>query len=694
MIDMEKADKNNIKKITTRFRLIYFLFLIMGIAAIGKIISVQFLSENKIEKENIYRSQEIKAKRGSILAYDGRPLAISVPYYRVKLDYNSSNDSVFNSKVDSLALALSTFFRDKSTTAYKRELLAGKSLPKDKRNGSASIGNREISYIEMEEVRKFPLFNLGQFKGGVIFEEKYRRIKPYGSLADRTIGYMKEDGTGVGIESTHDLYLKGSSGKQTIRRQVDATWTPVFGEEYQAAKNGSDIRTTIDIDIQEVAEAALREQLALNNVLEGGVVVVMDVKSGAIRAISNMKKRSNGEFDETYNYAVGEATNPGSTFKLATLISLLEDNYVKLTDTIDAGNGRWRYSTHTFSDVSTYGYGKVSVQEAFEKSSNVAFAKLATQHYIKKEKDLISRLHSMKVTDKLDLDIKGEARAYISAPNDKTWSALSLPMISIGYEVLMTPLHTLTFYNAIANGGKMVKPYFIESYEEDGRVNKTDVQIISGSICSKKTLQEVQKALRAVVEKGTAKSYNDKRYSISGKTGTAQIADNGRFVDRDGYRKHQASFAGYFPSEDPKYSMIVVLYSEKTKENFYGGAWAAPVFKKVADQIYISSPEWKDKLDGKEVSPIDYPSVYTALADSGKAIKKVLSIPEESLISSNVEKIETMPDLTNMGLKDVIYLMEANGCKVKSSGKGKVVSQEPLPGTKLANNTTVLLKLN
>lgn len=690
MIDMENRDNNKISRINRRFQVIYFLFLFVGLVAIGKIISIQLSSQESKEDKNPYRIEKIDAKRGSILAYDGRPLAISVPYYRIRVDFTSSNDSVFNSKVDSLARSLSAFFKDKSVSAYKRELLEGKRAGKK----YAPIGSRWVNYVELEEIKKFPLFNLGQFRGGFRTEEQYRRVKPYGSLADRTIGYIKDDGTGVGIESTHDFYLKGSSGKQTTKRQLGGTWTPVFGEVYEPAINGSDIRTTIDIDIQEAAEAALRKQLALNDILEGGVVVVMDVKSGAIRAISNMKKKANGEFDETYNYALGEATNPGSTFKLAALISLLEDNHVKLTDTVDAGSGGWKYSTHTFTEASNKGYGKISVQEAFEKSSNIAFAKLAVQHYAKNENKLISRLHSMKVTDKLDLDIKGESRAYISSPTESTWSALSIPMISIGYEILMTPLHTLTFYNAIANGGKMVKPYFIESYEKSGKINRTEPHIISGSICSKKTLTDVHKALRAVVENGTAKSYNDKRYNISGKTGTAQIAFDGKFKDADGYKKHQASFAGFFPSEDPKYSMVVVLYSGKTKQNFYGGAWAAPVFKSVADHIYISSPDWKDKLDGEDLPQTDYPKINIALESSGNAIKKSLNIPDESLISSDISEMNIMPDLTNMGLKDVIFIMESNGYKVKSSGRGKVVSQEPKAGTKVTNGTTIYLKLN
>ena len=664
-------NNNKIPNINRRFQIAFLFFFAVGVVAVIKILAIQLFSEDRITKDEIYRVQNIEAKRGSILAHDGRPLATSVPYYRIRMDFKASNDSIFNSKADSLARALAGFFKDKSVSTYKRELLEGK------RDGKryAAIGNREVSYIELEEIRKFPLFDLGQFKGGFMTEEKYRRIKPYGSLADRTIGYIKEDGTGVGIESTHDLYLRGTSGKQTTMRQLGGTWTPVFGEVYEAAIDGNDIRTTIDIDIQEAAEIALREQLALDNVLEGGVVVVMDVKTGAIRAISNMKRRANGEFDETYNYALGEATNPGSTFKLATLISLLEDNHVKLTDTIDAGNGRWKYSTHTFLDVSTYGIGKVSVQQAFEKSSNVAFAKLATQYYSKNEKSIISRLHSMKVTDKLDLDIKGEARAYISSPNDKTWSALSLPMIAIGYELLMTPLHTLTFYNAVANGGKMVKPYFIESYEKDGEVSKTQVQVITGSICSQKTLADVQQALRGVVENGTAKAYNDKRYSVSGKTGTAQIAFDGIFKDSEGNRKHQASFAGYFPSEDPKYSMIVVIYSGKTKRDFYGGKWAAPIFKSVADNIYISSPDWKERLDGESTSPFDL-------------------IPKDSdLISSNNNPNDIMPDLKNLGLKDALYIMEQNGYTVKTTGKGKVVSQEPAAGTKLNNGQLIQLTL-
>lgn len=306
-----------------------------------------------------------------------------------------------------------------------------------------------------------------------------------------------------------------------------------------------------------------------------------------------MKKMSNGEFDESFNYAISQATEPGSTFKLATLVALIEDGYVTLETPIDAGNGRWKYSTKEFSDVTRGGYGLIDVRKAFEKSSNVAFAKLAVEYYSNNEKKYVDRLHNMKIGEKFNLDIMGEGRSVIHSPGDAMWSKLTLPMMAMGYASLLTPLHTLAFYNAIANRGKMMKPYFVESLERHGVVEKKfEPQEMSGAICSESTIKLVHEALRGVVEHGTAKALDDPRYKISGKTGTAQIAFDGRYIDSQGYRKHQASFAGFFPSDNPKYSAIVVLYTNKTRANFYGGSWAAPVFKQISDRIFANNPQW------------------------------------------------------------------------------------------------------
>ena len=517
----------------------------------------------------------------------------------------------------------------------------------------------------------------------------------------------------MGIEGSYDYYLKGIPGKQTVQRLLGGEWMPVNEEETIMPQDGMDVRTTIDIEIQEAAENALRNQLSLSDVFEGATAIVIEVKTGAVRAITNMKKMDNGEFDESFNYAISQATEPGSTFKLATLVALIEDGYVNLETPVDAGNGRWKYSTKEFTDVTKGGYGLIDVRKAFEKSSNVAFAKLAVEYYANNEKKYVDRLHNMKIGEKFNLDIMGEGRSVIHSPGDAMWSKLTLPMMAMGYASLITPLHTLAFYNAIANGGKMMKPYFVESLQKHGEVEKIfEPQEMSGSICSQSTIKLVHEALRGVVEHGTGKGINDPRYKISGKTGTAQIAFDGRYIDSQGYRKHQASFAGFFPSDDPKYSAIVVLYTNKTRANFYGGSWAAPVFKQISDRIFVNNPQWGEPVKGDGKSTPSYAKVLSGNSEEIKKIAKQIpstkvnfALPGEwvNIEKDSLERVvarelrevaDSVPSVLNMGLKDALYLLENKGYRVKFSGKGRVITQNPLPGSGLEKNGIINIELS
>ncbi|MDP3437247.1 MAG: penicillin-binding protein [Bacteroidales bacterium] len=690
-----------------RVYFVYVILIIITVMIIWKIIFLQYFANIKITDSDIsFRQEEIEANRGSILARDGRPLSTSVPYFQMRMDCIVPEESVFNTGVDALSLALSGFFKDKSSSEYKKELVTARR----ERKRYKTIGNRLVDYTEMLQIREFPIFSLGANRGGIIAEQRNKRNNPYGRLAYRTIGFINSQGVGVGIEGSYDFYLKGKPGRQTVQRMLGGEWVPVSSEEILLPSDGSDILTTIDIDIQEATESALREQLSLSDVFEGATAIVMEVKTGAIRAIANMKKDIGGEFDESYNYAIGHATEPGSTFKLATLVALIEDGYVTLDTPVDAGDGRWTYSTYTYSDAGNVGYGMINVQKAFEKSSNVSFAKLAVEYYANNEKKYIDRIMNMKLNEKFGLDIMGEARAVIYTPGDNMWSKLTIPSMSIGYASLLTPLHTLTFYNAIANNGKMMKPYFVENLQKTGVIlQKFGPQEVSGAICSKKTIEQVKIALRGVVEHGTGKSINDKRYTISGKTGTARIAFDGKYIDSQGNRKHQASFAGFFPSENPKYSAIVVIYTNKTKENFYGGSWAAPIFKQIADKIYSTSPQWNDPIGPNP--EIEKDSVYI-LAGNGKAIKDALSrltLPKGVMVASgewltrdtigyNLKEYEvitdSIPDVSHMGLKDALYLLENLGYRVKFSGRGRIVAQSPAAGSSLSKNGLIELILS
>lgn len=698
------------KEVISKVSYIYFIIFFAAMLVIGRIVQLQFFSKLDVSSDDIsFRIEEIEAVRGSVLARDGRSLASSVPYYQVRMDCVVPMDTAFNNNIAAMSDALANFFGDKPASFYKNELVSARK----KGNRFKAIGNRLVDYSELNEIKKFPIFNLGANKGGFISEQKNKRNNPYGRLAYRTIGFINSLGVGVGIEGSYDYYLKGSPGKQTVQRLLGGEWMPVNNEEAIMPQDGSDIQTTIDIDIQEAAEDALRNQLSLSDVFEGATAIVMEVKTGAIRAITNMKKMPNGEFDESFNYAISQATEPGSTFKLATLVALIEDGYVTLDTPVDAGNGKWQYSTKLFTDVTKGGYGLIDVRKAFEKSSNVAFAKLAVEYYTNNEKRYVDRLHNMKIGDKFNLDILGEGRSVIHSPGDAMWSKLTLPMMAMGYASLLTPLHTLVFYNAIANGGKMMKPYFVENLQRNGIVEKQfGPQEISGSICSKSTIAMVHEALRGVVVHGTGKSINDPRYSISGKTGTAQIAFDGRYIDSQGYRKHQASFAGFFPSENPKYCAIVVLYTNKTRANFYGGAWAAPVFKQVSDKIYAFNPKWDEPVTGKGKKTFTSPYVLSGKAEETTRLLAEFQSANKydspkkgwvEFVKDSLDKIvakeyiiekDSMPSVMNMGLRDALYLLENEGFKVTFSGKGRVITQDPLPGKAIEKNQLVNIILS
>ncbi|NLA15600.1 MAG: penicillin-binding protein 2 [Bacteroidales bacterium] len=579
----------------------YFVYLLIALLAIGQIVYLQFFSDYKNQLDSlVYRTFDVPAGRGSILGYDGRVLASTVPFYEIRMDCSIPDQALLDRNLGALAASLSTLFKDKPAAAYEREIATARRTKKPGYR-NLQLGNRLVSHSEMLKIKEFPIFNLGQFRGGFIVNQKDKRIYPYGRLAYRTIGYISDnEQAGVGIEYAYHTYLKGHPGKQRVRRRSgEDKWVPVSGRPEINPKSGLDILTTLDITIQEAAENALREQLSRDSTFEGATAVVMEVSTGAVRAIVNMKKMKNGSYDETFNYAISESTNPGSTFKLATLIALLEDGYINLKDSVRTGRGGWRYYGKNFTEA-TSSFGTLTVEQAFEKSSNVAFAKLAVDKYGDKEKRFINRLYNMKLNEKLNIELLGEGKAMIPFPGEPGWSKLSLPMIAMGYEIQLTPLHVLTFYNAIANNGRMVTPYFIESFMQHGKVTERfEHTPLSGTLCTPSTLRDVRQALRGVVEYGTAAGINDSRYSISGKTGTAQIAYDGAFV-HNGYRKHQASFVGFFPSESPKYSMIVILYSSPTRANFYGASWAAPVFKKIADHIYITNPFWNAPLEAPE----------------------------------------------------------------------------------------------
>ena len=690
---------------------IYQFLLLFAIIVAARIIYVQFFKKDiKSGAEIAFRDKPTEPVRGDILDKKGRLLASSIPYYKVRIDCTVSEKDTFDKYVDGLSRALAGFYKEKTEAQYKKLLTEGRANNKRYLN----ISRRLLDYSELQQVKEFPLFNKGANNGGIIVEEEYKRKYPYGRTAFRTIGFINSEGRGTGIESSWDYYLKGTPGKQIYQRLTGGEWVPVNSENNLPPKAGYDIRTTIDIDLQEAVENALKEQLTKGYNVEGATAVVMERRTGAIRAIANLKNDGKGGFDESLNYAVSQATEPGSVLKLVTLVAVLEDGKETLESIVDGGNGTWVYQGQRVTD--SHAVGVQTVKGAFAHSSNVCFAKIATRNYAGNPKEFVNRIQNMKLGEKFHLDIQGEGTAVIHSPDWENWTPGTLASMGFGYGLLITPLHTLTFYNAIANDGRMMKPYFIESYEKDGHVvKKFKPQEISGSICSKKTAEKAREALRAVVTDGTGKMMNKEVFHISGKTGTARMAFEGGGYERGGLRQYQATFCGFFPSENPEYSVIVVLYSGKTAGSFYGATQAGPPFLQIARFIYANTPAWNEKLDGSQKNhKRSNPDVASGMGEASKRVLASIPVTNRNEIISginnnrwvtfssdtnavSVEPLEMAKDslvsVKGMGLKDAIYILENQGYKVKFTGHGKVVSQTPQAGCDLPKGETVTLQL-
>jgi cell division protein FtsI (penicillin-binding protein 3) len=700
------------KEILFRFGLVYVLFVILGIAIVGKIVYIQFVegSELRAQAKTIaFKDITIEPNRGDICAIDGRLLATSVPYFDLRMDLRAAGltDELFFSNIDSLAIRLSNIFRDKSHYTYKTELVNARKFARN--NRYYPIGSRQVNYLELLEIKKFPLFRLPVNKGGFIPVQVNRRIKPHASLASRTIGVVNEGGVAVGIEGAYDHILKGKAGVSTRQRSVGNIWVDVNSGVQIEPEDGMDVITTLDVTLQDVAEKTLREQLGKHQA-EHGSVILMEVSTGDIKAIANLKRNENGTYSEAFNYAIGEGAEPGSTFKLASLIALLEDGYVTLNDTINTRNGRIQYYDKVITDSREGGYGRISVKEVFEFSSNVGITEMVTKHYAGKEKQFVERLYGMNLNQPLGLPIKGESDPYIKYPGDKLWSGISLPMMSIGYEVKLSPIQILAFYNAIANDGRLVKPKFIHSIRKHGSIEKVfRTEVINPSICSRRTLNSVRAALEGVVENGTAKNLKNENFKIAGKTGTAQIARG-----TSGYRNasgvsHQASFVGYFPADNPKFSCIVVVNSP-SRSIYYGNLVAGPIFKEIADKVYATNPDWFPEVNPK--APLsELPESKSGLKMDLKTVFTTLKIPVTDETQSNVwsnthrndESIELksrtvianlVPNVIGMPLNDAIYLLENSGLRVSVSGRGMVRSQSISAGSRAVKGDRIVLEMS
>ncbi|MBN1158880.1 MAG: transpeptidase family protein [Bacteroidales bacterium] len=702
------------KEILWRVAIVYIIFLLSGFAIIGRVIYLQVFEKEKWQAKAgdfSIKTMSIPADRGSIYAADGRLLASSIPHYEIRFDAKCPNltDKIFNAGIDSLSMMLSRLFRDKSTQQYKNELVEAR-----KTGRRYQLVKTGVTYNQLKELKTYPIFRLGQFKGGFIYMQESRRVRPHQTLAGRLIGYTTQDPQGnvVGIEGAYNDQLAGTEGIRLMQRLSGNVWMPMNDRNEIEPKDGQDVITTIDVTLQDVAHKALLQQLVSQDAHHGSVIL-MEVRTGEVRAMVNLGKDDDGRYLEIQNYAVGESTEPGSTFKLPVLMAALEDGVVALGDTIDTGNGTFNIYDIVIRDdqYEQGGYGKITVEEVFEYSSNVGMAKIISEAYKNNEHHFIDRLYHMGLNEKLEIDIIGEGRPEIKYPGDPYWSGISLAMMSHGYEVRLTPLQTLAFYNAIANHGKMVKPMFVKELRYHGKVVKRfDTQVLKSSVCSRSTLRQVHQILKGVVESGTARNLRDDKIIIAGKTGTNQIYNKEYGYKSKSEVSYQASFVGYFPADDPMYSCIVVVNSP-SKNVYYGNQVAGPVFLEIARKVYSTSIEMHPALKAGSNKVPETPYSKDGNRDELKKVLQQLDLPLDNKNTSafwvNTEKradviafeereiIENLtPNVEGMGAKDAIYLLENAGFLVEIKGYGSVKSQSVSPGTRIRKGTKITLEMS
>ena len=696
-------------EIVWRSGVVYFAIVIIAIVLLVRIIILQYVERGKwvaMSEKYVYKTDVVQAIRGDIIDDDGRLLASSVPYYSVYMDTRSSGmlPEIWSGGLSGLATGLEQLVGDRSASSWKTELTNAR-----KKGDRYYLVKKKVDYETLKKLRELPIFIEGQYKGGMIAVAENRRILPNSDLASRTIGYLNQgsDGTEVGIEGSFDKDLAGKSGLEVKQRLTGGDWIPVDNFNSVDTQDGNDVVTTIDIDLQDVATTALLNQLKKNNA-DHGCVVLMQVATGDVKAIANLELQDDGNYRETYNYAVGESTEPGSTFKLASLMAALEDGVIDTSDIVDTGDGTVKFYNKIIRD--TKQHGRLTVKQVFEESSNVGTSKLIYEHYKNNPKAFVNRLYSMNLNQKLNLQIKGEGEPLIRYPGDKLWSGLSLPMMSHGYEVQLTPLQILTFYNAVANDGRMMRPRFVTEIRRNGNLLKSfDIEVINNSIASRSTIRKAKKMMEGVVERGTATNLRDADYKIAGKTGTAQMAK-----EKYGYRSgskisYQASFCGYFPADNPIYSCIVVVYAP-SNSIYYGNLVAGPVFKEISDKVY-STRFFKNLVaenTDEKAQPApdagngykdDITTVYRDLGiryrrsvddewiatrESGDTIRFVGVTPQQGQV----------PDVRGMTLRDAMYLLENSGLRVKFSGKGRVRKQSPEHGARIFEGSVVSLDLN
>ncbi|AUC82426.1 penicillin-binding protein [Lacinutrix sp. Bg11-31] len=656
---------------------LYFVagcMFIFGLAVVVKLLLIQYVDGDKYREladKGTIENKPIPANRGNVYSVNGNLLATSIPKYDIRIDTKTPKKKVWQEQIGPLCDSLSKY-SGRSSGYYRENLRKARA----KKNRYYLLA-RDIGYSDYIRLRDFPLLKLGAFKGGLIVEQTTKREHPMGGISMRTIGYERtdEDGniTRAGLDGAFgEKYLKGVDGHRMKQKIGKGQWKPIKDSNEIEPQDGYDIYTTINVNIQDIAHHSLLEQLEKYDA-EHGCVVVMEVKTGEIRAISNLGKSKSGKYYEKRNYAVWESHEPGSTFKLMAIMAALEDKVIDTSTIIDTKSGYKTFYGRGITD--TRGYGKISAGIAFEKSSNIGLASIIDDNYSKNPKKFIDRLKQWKLHENLDLPIVGEGDPVIPEPGDKIWSRNALPSMAYGYNMQLTPLQTLTFYNAIANDGEMLKPRFLRQVKElDREIESFEKVVRVKKIASDETIKKAQKLLENVVEYGTGKGMYSKYFSMAGKTGTART-DYSNFEKWKKDKKYVSSFAGYFPVENPRYSCIVVIHKPSIKVGFYGADVTGPVFKRIAQKIFTDTPII-DEIESLEVENASIDKEFQNFYDIANTYLTI------------------MPSVIGLPIMDALALCENLGLKVKMNGDGVVKSQSIPKGQKVKKNQTIVLELS
>ena len=698
------------RDILWRVYLCFIGIICIGMAVLGKAFYIQHVEGEywvNMSDSLHQRFVELDAERGTIYSEDGQMLSTSIPFFNIYMDFGAEglrdkNGKRFRENLDSLAISLSNYFDDKSVSAYKKELQLAYN-----RKSRYHLLKKALSFEQYKAFRQFPLVRLGRNKSGIIAEVKTKRLNPFGMLAKRTIGLSRENAQNVGLERTYDTLLRGVTGSRLVRFISGGAAIPIEGYEIEP-ENGKDIITTIDVSVQDIVENALLKVLEESE-SQYGTCIVMETKTGKIKAIANLGRDRNGNYDENLNYAL-QTTEPGSTIKLATLLAVLDAGKSKITDPVAIGTTGSAYvGVRTITDHERAPKAVMSVKECFAYSSNVGMGMLANKAFASNPDEFKNYLKKFRLDKKTGIGLVGEEAPLLPKWKRNREGLHAMLTMSFGYAIEVSPLQTLMLYNAIANDGKMMKPYLVNTLKYNGVVTKEfEPEVLDESICKPSTIKAARQCLEAVITEGTGKSvFKDFPFSVAGKTGTAHVA-GGNIKYYDGV--YQASFAGYFPADEPEYTCIVVIKTRPHALFHYGGQLAAPVFREIATKLYATKVKNKEATHEK----LQLDSTINAYAGYTEDVREVLNgmqvgykvgegqhawsvvytNPSKHLLKPVSFAKKEMPDVRNMTLKDALYVLENMGIKVLAKGRGKVMVQDVLPGTRLEKNQSVTLVMN